>query len=523
VRTPRRIGSQRLRPGLYLIVALALAILLSGCSLAGFGPPPTIAPEVKTAVAYAPTPTVRRTATRTAVAAPTLIPVVAAKTPTPGKNSFVATAAQPCRQVRYTGLIPEKKSTVETVGQVYRCLLLYYVDHATLDNSVLLRGAWAALGPLGKGRFTAEDLAPLAFSGDREADWAMFATRFTALVDRAQGVSDASTMARTAIAAMAASLNDNHVAYLEPKFWRQTLNSELGLEYYPTAGFELALDDSTGKYFLYVVYDGSPAARAGLLAGDIIDNVGGTPIGRGQRNRPLADLMAGLPGTGDTIQVTRPVTGQTETVLITVADVSVPLIDIGVLPGNVGYIRLRYFSYGADETFARALKALQGRGITSLVFDVRQNPGGSIAALQRILSNFSHEGPFGIMIDGDGVEEPIPADTAVPLLGLPWVVLCDGDSASSADVTAAVAKDRGGYLIGTRSAGALGAALYYEFEDGSAMEVTVNRVIGPDREAINEVGVVPHEIVPLSPADLSAGYDPPLLRAVAYLRGLTGR
>ena len=55
------------------------------------------------------------------------------------------------------------------------------------------------------------------------------------------------------------------------------------------------------------------------------------------------------------------------------------------------------------------------------------------------------------------------------------------------------------------------------------MEITVNRVIGPDREAINEVGIVPHQIVPLTRADLSNGYDPPLLRAVVYLRGLTGR
>ena len=156
---------------------------------------------------------------------------------------------------------------METVGQVYRCLLLYYVDHATLDDSVLLNGAWSALAPFGKGRFTAEDLAPLSYSGDREADLAMFATHFNALIAKAQGTSDASTMARAAIAGMADSLNDNHVAYLEPKFWRQSFNSEVGLEYYPSAGFEVALDEITGKYFLYVVYDDSPATRGPARGG----------------------------------------------------------------------------------------------------------------------------------------------------------------------------------------------------------------------------------------------------------------
>ncbi|CAA9564119.1 MAG: hypothetical protein AVDCRST_MAG18-1329 [uncultured Thermomicrobiales bacterium] len=107
----------------------------------------------------------------------------------------------------------------------------------------------------------------------------------------------------------------------------------------------------------------------------------------------------------------------------------------------------------------------------------------------------------------------------MPLLGLPWAVLCDGDSASSADVTAAVAKARGGRLIGTRSAGALSGALFYELEDGSALEISVIRVLGPDGEAINEVGVTPHDIVPLAPADLSAGLDPPLQRAIDYLVG----
>lgn len=110
---------------------------------------------------------------------------------------------------------------------------------------------------------------------------------------------------------------------------------------------------------------------------------------------------------------------------------------------------------------------------------------------------FSRAGPFGILSDGNGTEEPSLADPAVLLLGWPWVVPCDGDSASLADVMAAVARDRVGYPIGTKRAGALGVARYYEFEDDSAMEITVNRV-----------GVAPHGIVPLAPANLSAGLCP---------------
>src|SRR5207248_4458083 len=113
--------------------------------------------------------------------------------------------------------------------------------------------------------------------------------------------------------------------------------------------------------------------------------------------------------------------------------------------------------------------------------------------------------------------EEVEPDEDVPLLGLPFVVLADGDSASAADVTAAVAKDRGGHLVGERSAGALGAALFYELEDGSAIEITVAHVLGPDGEEINDVGVTPDHLVTLTPADLSADMDPPLLHALAEL------
>ncbi|MGN6758842.1 MAG: S41 family peptidase [Thermomicrobiales bacterium] len=499
-----------------LALALLLVVLLAGCTLPGMTPPtPTISPAAKTAVAYAPIPSPTERPTPTPSPVPTATPV--RPTPTPGKNAFVPTADQPCREVTYRGIVPEQKTTVDTIGQVYHCFLLHYVDHATLDDQVMLNGAWAGVAAGGQDKLAPADLTPPTLTGDREGDWAAFAAQFTALAAKYQGKVDASTLARWAIAGLAASLNDNHVAYLEPKRWRSVFVSELGLVNYPSAGFELAVDGATGKYFLYDVHANTPAARAGLRPGDIIETVGGKPAGASIANQALYDLMVGLPGTGDIVAVSRPASGETFSVLIRVADVSIPLIETGVLPGNIGYIKLRHFSLNSGKAFDQALASLQGRGLKGIIFDVRQNPGGSIDALQHILSHFTHQGPLAVLIDDQGQQTPLDPDPSVSLVNVPWVVLCDGDSASSADITAAVAKDRGGLLIGEKSAGALGAAMFYELADGSALEITVDRVLGPNGEEINNVGVTPANVVPLTPADLSAGLDPQLQSAINAL------
>lgn len=459
-----------------------------------------------TAVAAAPTATTAPTET------PVVTPVARRATPAPGKGAFVPTADTPCRLAGYQRPLPEQPATVDTVEQAYRCLLLHYVDGATVDDRALLDGAWSAVAAGGKGRYLDAALAPLALTGDREADWRTFAARFAALAPDMSAV-ETTRLARAAVGGMADGLNDNHVAYLDPRHWQSAYPDEVGLAVFPSAGFEVALDEASGKFYLYVVFRGGPAARAGLRAGDVIERVGGHAVGRDADNRALYDLLVGLPGTGDTVEVTRPVGGQTLSVLIAVDEVEVPLIDVAVLPGNVGYLRLRYFSLDAGEEFDSALATLQQRGIRSLVIDVRENGGGSVDALVHIASHLTHTGPLAVTIQPDGRRVPVQPDTRVPLLNLPFAVLTDDASASSSEVLAAVARDRGGRVIGVKTAGALGGARFYELADGSALEITEERVLGPDGEEINGVGVTPDTVVPFGPADFSSGDDPPLRRA----------
>lgn len=543
--------NQSFLPRRVVLIALLAVALLVGCTVPGRlvatpttdatpGTPAALATttEPATPVASA-TPTATRTATaagtptstRAATAATTRrtattasptrgTPTSARATPNATREPFTATRDQPCNQTDFDQKpLPEKKATVATIEQGYRCLLLNYVDKHTMDHRVLLNGSWSYLAQAGQGLFTAEDTAALALTGDREADWAVFEERFNALARKYRAV-DTSILARVALDGMARGLNDNHVFYLEPKLWQRSYAQSTGENVIISPGFDLAVDDATGRFYLYSVYPKTAAAKAGLKAGDIINTVGGRPARKGEGNQALYNLLTGAIGTKAQMQVTRPATRQTVRAEVVVEQVEVPLIESRTFPGpkgKIGYLKLRNFSNNSGEEFDKALNDLEQEGIVALIFDVRQNPGGSVGALSHILSHFTHQSPIGVTTDADGKREEVELDQSVPLLGLPWVVLANGSSASSADITAAVAKARGGYLIGEKTSGSLGGAYLYELEDGSALEITAYRVVGPDGEEINNVGVTPHEVVALTPADLSAENDPQLQRALDYL------
>lgn len=526
-------------PRVWLLAVVLLATLLAACAAPG-----QASPTVTPLATWTPTPPPSATPTQpplTPTLAPTNTPMPPTSTPlpptatptprpspTPARAAspranatpapFTPTTSEPCRETDLAAPpLPERAASLQTIEQAYRCFLLHYVDRKTLDHRILLNGAWSALVQAGKGVFTAQETAPLALSNDPNADWTVFAERYTALV-RAHPQINPSAAARVALDGMARSLNDNHVAYLDPTQWQRIYAEQIGRDTLIGPGFNVARDDASGTFYLHDVYPNTPAATAGLRPGDQIEAVNGRSA-RGAGLQDLYLLLTGPVGTTATLQVSRPATGQTLTVQVSVAEVTVPLIESRMLPSGIGYIKLRNFSNNAGAEFDKALAALQAQGLKGLIFDVRQNPGGSVDALRHIVSHFTHTGPLFISIDAGGQRHEEQPDTSVPLLGVPFVVLCDGGSASSADLTAAIAKDRGGHLVGQKSAGALGGAFFYELADGSALEITVERVLGPNGEEINNVGVTPDHVVALTPADLSAGNDPQLAHAQADLQG----
>ena len=186
-------------------------------------------------------------------------------------------------------------------------------------------------------------------------------------------------------------------------------------------------------------------------------------------------------------------------------------------------------SFGEPDEVARFMK--KARGYKNLVLDLRGNGGGYITAIETLCS-WAFDRDVKI-----GTEKTRKADHAVEAKGHKdafagkMVVLIDSESASASEVTARIMQiEKRATIIGDRSAGAVMASLFYSHTLGQDMygsgsvafyatSITVADLKMPDGFTLEKVGVTPDEVLLPTAADLAAGRDPVLARAITLLGG----
>jgi carboxyl-terminal processing protease len=237
----------------------------------------------------------------------------------------------------------------------------------------------------------------------------------------------------------------------------------------------------------------------------------------------IAMLFPQYPQAGSvTVRVHRPATGRTWTVTMTPAlfTVPAPAVSSRLLRNDIAYVKLPGFFPGAANQVLHAIAALaKATTLHGVVLDVRGNTGGSPAEVADLLGAFTHGTVWSYDCDVTGHCTANTTGTATPLLHLPLAVLTDRNCASACDAFTGAVKDlRLGILIGTRTAGIVaGPANVYELDDGSLLGLPSLHELGADREIINGIGVAPGYYVPLTAADLSAGRDPGIAKALTLL------
>lgn len=349
---------------------------------------------------------------------------------------------------------------------------------------------------------------------ERASNWQWLTARIRAIATQYADKVSAQDLAHAAIAAMANSVDDSHTQFLSPKEYEEHVAWSRGQMRYAGVGMRLRGPEPTIAY----IFPNSPAANAGLQVGDVLVAVNDQSVA-GLKLDEIVTRVRGPEGTAVKLRVRRPATGQEQEFTLVRAQVNVPFVESRV-EGEVGYVALRGFPEpSVVDSVERAVTSLQNQGVRGLVLDLRGNSGGRLDVGTQLLSSFVSDGVVYQMVDRQGRGRTERLRGASPILTVPLAVLVDEGTASMAELFAATIQERGaGRIIGTPTAGSVSASVVIPLSDGSALQMTVERLLTGNGRVLDKVGVVPDETVALSIADVQAGRDPQLTAAVSYLR-----
>ena len=263
---------------------------------------------------------------------------------------------------------------------------------------------------------------------------------------------------------------------------------------------------------------GSPAEEAGLRAGDQVLEIDGVST-VGESVSALVFDVRGEAGTDVTLTVERD--DEQLDVTITRAVIDLREVEAELLADGVGYIRLTTFTDRATNLFRDELGSLLDQGATSIVLDLRGNPGGFITTAQGIAGQFVPAGELLFTVEsGEDVQrwESDPGGLA-QTDAIEVVVLVDQGSASASEIVAGALQDTGrATILGEPTFGKNTVQVWNDLPNGGGLRITTDRWFTPDHNSAAPDGIIP-DVRVASPDDPLGGDDPQLDRAVELLTG----
>lgn len=235
------------------------------------------------------------------------------------------------------------------------------------------------------------------------------------------------------------------------------------------------------------VNPGSSAEEAGLQVDDVIIAIEGQDAA-GMTTTQARDLVRGKEGTQ--VELTLWNAGETRTVSVTRRRIEVAVATGRLLQGNVGLITIENFDDRcADESIA-AIESLLVQGADSLIFDVRNNPGGFAHELVKLLDYLLPEGDLFRTVDYKGTEHVDTSDA--DCLKIPMAVLVNGNSFSAAEFFAVALQEyEAAVVVGEKTTGKGHFQSTFKLNDGSAVALSIGKYYTPKGISLEGVGITP--------------------------------
>ena len=424
-----------------------------------------------------------------------------------GGSPAPKTAANPASPV--PAIVPQasaaEQAAADAIAQTYEKLT---VESAIPGDPTQLRvAALDVLAPRGW------PAAPIAWSGDPKRDTPQLRHAVIVLALRHELPGDA--IAR-ATRAMAAAAHDASTFVLDKPALDALFALIDGVPVVQPGMLYHQVPD--GRWAVTEVFPGGPAAAAGVMPGDVLVTIDGRTITRGYLD--LAPLLGAKVGTAAKLVVERD--GATRELDLHMAAVATPILDARILPGGIGYVRLRACTHSdqpardAAKLLAAALAQQDRKRVRKLVLDLRGNPGGYPFDIASLLVDAN---PLFLAVGTGGVEQPVPRTQLRP-----WktprsiVVIVDDGTAAGAEMIAFVLREHAGAtIVGRPTAGGLSFPTAERVAGDLMISYPLSRVGSAETKQVLPGDRLVPDVAVDDPtaADVAAGKDPQLAAAIA--------
>ncbi|MBO4413876.1 MAG: PDZ domain-containing protein, partial [Clostridia bacterium] len=293
-------------------------------------------------------------------------------------------------------------------------------------------------------------------------------------------------------------------------------------------GINVIFDSSNLTIEILDVTEGGPADKAGVLPGDFVVAVNGENVSvLGYYG--TVNAMRGQPGEEVTVTFARGESTYEKTLAREAVAVRTVSYHALTTEPDIGFVRLTEFNGTTPDQFAEALDSLKASGCKGLVIDLRNNGGGELTSILRVLDTILPEGPIVHIYMANGREEHYTSESS--FVDMPICVLVNGRTASAAELFASAVADYASEgkikaaTVGTTTYGKGVLQTYFTLGNGSAFKISVGRYDPPYSQNYDGVGVVPSIVSELSEEQESLGVyrltddnDDQLAAAVRWLK-----
>lgn len=315
-----------------------------------------------------------------------------------------------------------------------------------------------------------------------------FISTYHNIVDNYYDKVDEDKLIEAAIAGMVESLDDPYSSFISDNdlnSFNETLKGS-----YVGIGVTVSFEDNTNK--IIEIIKGSGAQKAGLQIGDIIIKVDGKDVSH-TLSSDLSKMIKGKENTKVKVTVLR--NNKEKTYTITRSAIELTSASSKIIEKNnknIGYLQITNISSNTYSQVKKQLKSLENKKITSLIIDLRNNPGGQLSQADKILDIFFDNKTVLYQIESKTKKTKIYAENK-DKKNYPVAIIINKESASASEIIASCFQDnyKNSYIIGEKSYGKGTVQKAIELKSGISFKYTSQKWLTSKGKWLNEIGLTP--------------------------------